>query len=63
MEKYFSQNDLCSLTGLRNSQIDYLVREGILPCIRYGKSSPRRFPVEALKILKKRLHKPDDKKQ
>jgi len=57
MEKYLSQKKLCELTGLKNSQIDYLVREKIIPCVRLGRSIPRQFPPESVEVIRKRLAK------
>ncbi|MBL7067504.1 MAG: hypothetical protein ISS29_06570 [Candidatus Marinimicrobia bacterium] len=57
MEKYLSQKKLCKLTGLKNSQIDYLVRDEIIPCFRFGKRVQRQFPKEAIEIIKKRQEK------
>lgn len=60
--RHYTQNELSKLTGLKNSQLDYLVREKIIPCIVYGKSILRKFPPEAIEIIKARLGKLQVKK-
>jgi len=55
--EYINQKELRRVTGLRNSQIDYLVREEIIPCIKNGRSVPRKFPLEAVEIIKAKLQK------
>lgn len=40
---------------LRPSQLDYLVRERIITCIRNGRGKPRLFPPEAAKQIKSYL--------
>lgn len=37
--------------GLRPSQLDYMVRERIVSCIRSGRGRPRLFPPEAVKQI------------
>ncbi|MBU4444551.1 hypothetical protein KJ656_05645 [bacterium] len=56
-KKTLSQKELQELTGLKHAAIDYLVREKIIPCVRLGRSIPRQFPLEAVKIIKVRLAK------
>jgi len=53
-KKLLSQKELHDMTGLKNAAIDYLVREKIIPCVRLGRSIPRQFPPEAVKIIRER---------
>ena len=53
-KKYLTQKKLVEITGVKNSQINYLVQEGIIPCKRFGSSIFRQFPPEALQIIQKR---------
>ena len=53
-EKLYTQKELIQLTGLKNSQINYLVAEQIIPCIKHGARFPRKFPEKALQIIKER---------
>lgn len=50
---YLSQKELAKKTGLKHSQIDYLVRENIIPCNQYGKAIPRKYPINVLGIVEK----------
>jgi len=43
--------------NLRPFDIDYLVRNRIIPCIKSGRGNPRKFPPEAVKIIQQRIVK------
>lgn len=50
-QKFITQKELVKKTGLKHSQIDYLVREGQIPVKQFGKAIPRKFPAEAIEII------------
>jgi len=56
-KKLLTQNELQEITGAKHAAIDYMVKAKIIPCHRYGRSIPRKFPPEAVKIIKARLAK------
>jgi len=59
MEKQFLSTNaiLDQFPTLRAYDIDYLVRNRIIPCIKSGRGNPRLFPPEAVDIIKARLAK------
>jgi len=53
-EQYFSTNEILKkFPQLRVYHIDYLVRNKKIPCLQSGKGHPRKFPNEAIEILRK----------
>lgn len=51
-------NELLELfPTLKPYDLDYLVRNRIIPCIQFGKGIPRKFTSESVKIIKARLEK------
>ncbi len=38
--------------NLKPSTLDYLVREGLIACRRYGRGQLRRYPLEAVEQIK-----------
>ena len=51
MKQYYTHQEIINKTGLKPFNIDYLVRNRIIPCITKGKGITRLFPIEALEII------------
>jgi len=55
-KKIFTTNALLELfPTLKAYDVDYLVRNKIIPCIKSGRGNPRKFPPEAVEVIRKRL--------
>ena len=52
MKNTLTQNELVKATGLKQSQVDYLVKNEIIPCIRKGSGCKRIFQIEVIEIIK-----------
>ena len=57
MENFLSQKDLLKETGITFYCLEYLIKLGVVPVIRYGKGIERKFPQEALDIIRERQKK------
>lgn len=57
-KQFLTINDLLKLfPTLKAYDLDYLVRNRIIPCVQRGKGYPRKFTSEAVKIIEARLKK------
>ena len=52
MKKTISQKELLERTGAKYYQVEHLIRAGRLPVERYGRGNERRFPLEAIEMVK-----------
>lgn len=57
MKDYLTQKQVLVKTGFKFYQLEHLIKSGIIPVIRFGKGNPRKFPSEAVEIIKARLAK------
>ncbi|MDD5230091.1 MAG: hypothetical protein PHC43_02070 [Candidatus Marinimicrobia bacterium] len=60
---YLSQNEVLKQTGLKYWQLEHLIKAEEIPVVKHGHGVPRKFPPEAVEILKEWLAKRTDSKK